>query len=99
MKAALANTPKHDFALPGGEVRKVTLCSTGRPEVFIAGTEPDHVCGNGETPPPRASVKKAAVAPADVAVPSPAAAPSDSIGDGQTFQTLQNSPPTASPTR
>jgi penicillin-binding protein 1A len=84
MKAALAGTPKHDFALPAGEVRKVTLCSTGRPEVFIAGTEPERVCGNGETPAPR--VKKAAPA----AVATPAAVPSDSIGDGTVFKSLQN---------
>jgi penicillin-binding protein 1A len=30
MKAALAKTPKHDFAMPSGEVRRVTLCDTGR---------------------------------------------------------------------
>ncbi len=53
MKSALAKTPKHDFVFPGGEVRRVTLCGSGQPEVFLAGTEPAHVCGDGETPPPR----------------------------------------------
>jgi penicillin-binding protein 1A len=95
MKAALAKTPKHDFVLPGGEVRKVTLCSTGRPEVFISGTEPARVCGNGETPAPRAIHKPNAAVPApdDTAVPTPAAVPPDSIGDGTTFQTLTNGTP------
>ena len=70
MKAALAKTPKHDFALPSGEVRRVTLCDTGRSEVFLSGTEPSHTCGNGETPPPawavqttHAALKKAAAVP------------------------------------
>jgi penicillin-binding protein 1A len=53
MKSALATTPKHDFVFPGGEVRRVTLCGSGQPEVFLAGTEPAHVCGDGETPAPR----------------------------------------------
>src|SRR5471032_2844074 len=48
MKAALAKTPKHDFVLPAGEVRKVTLCGSGKPEVFLVGTEPAHTCGDGE---------------------------------------------------
>ncbi len=52
MKAALAKTPKHDFALPAGEVRRVTLCGSGQSEVFLDGTEPAHVCGDGETPAP-----------------------------------------------
>jgi penicillin-binding protein 1A len=90
MKAALANTPKRDFALPGGEVRKVTLCSTGRPEVFVSGTEPERVCGNGETPAPRAEPKKPVPAAArdrvdvlDATPPPPA-----SIGDGTNFVPL-----------
>ena len=99
MKKALEKTPKHDFVLPGGEVRKVTLCSTGRPEVFIRGTEPERVCGNGETPAPRvpAKPKAPALAPA-AAVPTPVAVPTDAIGDGTTFQTLQNYP-SAAPVR
>ena len=36
---------KHDFVLPAGEVRRVTLCGTGRDEVFLTGTEPSHTCG------------------------------------------------------
>jgi penicillin-binding protein 1A len=57
MKAALAKTPKHDFALPAGEIHRVTLCGSGQSEVFLDGTQPAHVCGNGETPPPRRSAK------------------------------------------
>jgi penicillin-binding protein 1A len=96
MKAALAKTPKHDFALPAGEVRRVTLCDTGRSEVFITGTEPSHICGNGETPPPaverravRAAVPKAK---ATIAAPAEPAAPPDAVGDGQNFETLDTKP-------
>jgi penicillin-binding protein 1A len=53
MQGALAKTPKHDFELPAGEVRRVTLCGSGASEVFLDGTEPAHVCGNGETPAPK----------------------------------------------
>jgi penicillin-binding protein 1A len=60
MKAALAKTPKHDFILPAGEVRRVTLCGSGQSEVFLNGTEPAHVCGDGETPAPRSSASPAA---------------------------------------
>ncbi|MEO7040337.1 MAG: PBP1A family penicillin-binding protein, partial [Candidatus Elarobacter sp.] len=45
MKKALEKTPKHDFELPVGEVHKVKLCSTGKTEVFLAGTEPERTCG------------------------------------------------------
>jgi penicillin-binding protein 1A len=94
MKAALAGTPKHDFAFPAGEVRRVTLCDTGRPEVFIAGTEPARTCGDGSTPPPataKAPAKKAA------AIAAPATpVPPDAVGDGQTFQTLDTNPQPAS---
>ncbi|HEV8022515.1 MAG TPA: PBP1A family penicillin-binding protein [Candidatus Lustribacter sp.] len=100
MKAALAKTPKHDFALPSGEVRRVTLCDTGRSEVFLSGTEPSHTCGNGETPPPswaaktaNAAVKKAAAVPkAPVAAPATPGAPDNSVGDGETFESLDNKP-------
>ncbi len=40
MKHALAHTPKRDFTIPTGEVRVMTLCSLGRKEVFVRGTEP-----------------------------------------------------------
>jgi penicillin-binding protein 1A len=97
MKAALAKTPKHDFVFPSGEVRRVTLCDTGKSEVFISGTEPSHVCGDGSTPPPYGGpAKKSAVAAvkapkAAIAKPAPTDPP-DSIGDGQTFQTLDTKP-------
>jgi penicillin-binding protein 1A len=68
MKAALAKTPKHDFVLPAGEVRRVTLCGSGASEVFLDGTQPAHVCGDGETPPPRRR-RSAADAPPPAATP------------------------------
>ncbi len=102
MKAALAKTPKHDFVMPAGEVRRVTLCDTGKPEVFLTNTVPAHICGDGSTPPPYTPPVKhtAARAPADDAVAAPAtpaaaaipAPPKDAIGDGTTFQTLQTKP-------
>jgi penicillin-binding protein 1A len=107
MKAALAKTPKHDFVMPAGEVRRVTLCDTGRSEVFITGTEPSHTCGDGATPNPYVQqpakstgspVKKAAAVPkAAIAPPQAPATPNDSIGDGTTFESL-DSKPQAAPT-
>jgi penicillin-binding protein 1A len=101
MKAALAKTPKHDFVLPAGEVRRVTLCDTGRPEVFLTGTEPSHICGDGSTPPPvseaaktaAAAAKKAAAVPkAAVAAPAAPASPVDGVGDGSQFESLDTKP-------
>ncbi len=101
MKAALAKTPKHDFVQPAGEVRRVTLCDTGRPEVFLTGTEPSHTCGNGETPPPvteaaraaAAAARKAAAVPkAAIAAPATPAPPPNAVGDGTTFETLDTKP-------
>jgi penicillin-binding protein 1A len=40
MKRALAHTPKRKFPVPVGEVRVMTLCSSGHQEVFVNGTEP-----------------------------------------------------------
>jgi penicillin-binding protein 1A len=54
MRAALAKTPKHDFALPVGEVERLRMCDTGKVEVFLTGTEPAHTCGEVvASPPPR----------------------------------------------
>jgi penicillin-binding protein 1A len=101
MKAALAKTPKHDFVLPAGEVRRVTLCDTGRPEVFLTGTEPSHICGDGSTPPPAsessktaaAATKKAVRVPrAAIAAPAAPAAPADGVGDGSQFDSLDTKP-------
>jgi penicillin-binding protein 1A len=103
MKAALTHTPKHDFAMPAGEVRRVTLCDTGKSEVFLAGTEPSHTCGDGATPPPAweqvpkkapatADQKAAAVPKAAIATPAAPAAPADAIGDGTTFESLDTQP-------
>ncbi|MGD1065957.1 MAG: PBP1A family penicillin-binding protein [Vulcanimicrobiaceae bacterium] len=93
MKAALAHTPKHDFAFPGGEVKKVRMCGTGKVEVFLTGTEPANMCTLPlETSKPEAlpsSSVHAAVptapvpAPKPVAKAAPAAPQVDSVGDGQ----------------
>ena len=91
MKAALAKTPKHDFVFPAGEVRRVTLCDTGRPEVFLTGTEPSHVCGDGSTPPPVAESVKPAAAAVKKAAVVPKAAP-DGVGDGTQFESLDTKP-------
>ncbi|GAC1537701.1 MAG: penicillin-binding protein 1A [Candidatus Velthaea sp.] len=102
MKAALAKTPKHDFVLPAGEVRKVTLCGSNKPEVFLVGTEPSHTCGNGEDVPAHKKRKTAdaaiatppavaaAAPPEPISVSSAAAdAPPNSIGDGTNFTKLE----------
>jgi len=101
MKKALEKTPKHDFVLPVGEVHKVKLCSTGKTEVYLAGTEPQHTCGSpDDTVTPRHGTR------ADVTLPAPAAPapiaramqlpppvvpltpPPDTIGDGQAYVQL-----------
>jgi penicillin-binding protein 1A len=94
MKAALAKTPKHDFVQPAGEVRRVTLCDTGRPEVFLTGTEPSHTCGNGSTPAPVAPAAKKVVAVPKAAIAPPAApaTPVSGVGDGTNFETLDTKP-------
>ena len=101
MKAALAKTPKHDFVLPAGEVRRVTLCDTGRPEVFLSGTEPSHICGDGSTPAPVSAAKTAATATkkagavpkAAIGAPAAPATPVDGVGDG-TLDTKPQAQPT-----
>jgi len=105
MKAALEKTPKHDFVLPEGEVRRVTLCGTGKSEVFLVGTEPSHTCGNGLPTTTHSKSKTAAAAVPDVPLaaavaPKPVKAaattdtpPTNSIGDGQTFVKLDNAAP------
>jgi penicillin-binding protein 1A len=107
MKAALAHTPKHDFVMPSGEVRRVTLCDTGKPEVFLTDTVPVRTCGDGSTPAPAAPVtvqhvthaKTAATATADddnavtePAAPAAPAPPKNAVGDGTTFQSLDTRP-------
>jgi penicillin-binding protein 1A len=83
MKAALAKTPKHEFAFPRGEVKKIALCS-GKTEVFLAGTEPYESCGNTRN--------NAALAPIPApAVPkSPPTVPPDKVGNGEVFMRLDN---------
>lgn len=73
MKHALEHTPKHDFPVPMGEVRIMTLCSTGRQEVFVAGTEPR----NDDCTPHRYRSYTAPVAPV-----APTALPSVDVIDG-----------------
>jgi penicillin-binding protein 1A len=47
MRAALANTPKHDFMFPSTELRKVAYCGTARKyEYFLEGTEPTGTCAS-----------------------------------------------------
>jgi penicillin-binding protein 1A len=48
MKAALANTPKHDFIYPSTEIaRRPTCGNADRVEFFLAGNEPNGRCANG----------------------------------------------------
>jgi penicillin-binding protein 1A len=110
MKKALEKVKPHDFVLPIGEVHKVKLCGTGRDEVFLAGTEPEHTCGSAdgdpaisprkrthayEAPPaPVAPVAKAALPRTPPAV-TPLTPPPDSIGDGRAFVRLDE--PTTAP--
>jgi penicillin-binding protein 1A len=76
MKAALATTPKHDFLLPTGEVRRLKLCGTGRSEVFLVGTEPAHTCGvDVATPRPSASGTPNAIATPAPVVATPQETP------------------------
>jgi penicillin-binding protein 1A len=78
MKKALANVKPNDFVLPVGEVHKARLCGTGRDEVFLAGTEPEHTCGtpDAETGTATRKRKHAYVAPVAPALPvAKAAAP------------------------
>jgi penicillin-binding protein 1A len=85
MKEALAGTPPHDFAFPQGEVVRVTLCGSGRSEVFLSGTEPSHTCGDGATPVPFAPpVKKVVPAAKTAAAPAASSTP---VTAGQTFDT------------
>jgi penicillin-binding protein 1A len=47
MKAALAGVPKHDFAFPATELRKLAYCGEGkRYEYFLDGTEPAAPCAS-----------------------------------------------------
>jgi hypothetical protein len=47
MKAALADTPKHDFVYPATEVRKMAYCGSGKKyEYFLEGTEPSGTCAS-----------------------------------------------------
>lgn len=96
MKEALAGTPPRDFAFPAGEVRRVTLCGSGRSEVFLSGSEPSHVCGDGATPVPFAPrVKKALPAAKTAAAPAASSAPGTTAG--QTFDTLDSPRTPATP--
>jgi penicillin-binding protein 1A len=109
MKQALAKTPKHDFVMPSGEVRKVRLCGTGKTEVFLAGTEPARTCGSPDDASPSPRTRAGLAPPAAPAVPIakaetlklpppvvPLTPPPNSIGDGQT-QVPLGPEPTAAP--
>jgi penicillin-binding protein 1A len=71
MRAALANVAKHDFTLPGSEVRKLACGPSRKPEYYLNGTEPSCAYG-GAAPAPAAP---AAQAPARTAAPVAAVAP------------------------
>ena len=106
MKAALAGTKPKDFAVPRGEVRRVKLCSTGKIEAFLVGTEPERTCGSAEDEKVPGKRKHgldqtAVLTPAAVAIPKPAlprvppaikplTPPPNVIGDGQTFERLDS---------
>ncbi|HEY0797738.1 MAG TPA: penicillin-binding transpeptidase domain-containing protein, partial [Candidatus Baltobacteraceae bacterium] len=48
MKAALANTPKHEFIYPSTEVHRLATCGNPeRLEFFLEGTQPNGHCVNG----------------------------------------------------
>jgi penicillin-binding protein 1A len=107
MKQALAKTPKHDFVMPAGEVRKVRLCGTGKTEVFLAGTEPARTCGSPDEASPGPRTRAALAPPAAPVVPIakaealpppvvPLTPPPNSVGDGQT-QVPLGPEPTAAP--
>jgi penicillin-binding protein 1A len=105
MKKALEKTPKHDFVLPAGEVRKVRLCGSGKSEVFLVGTEPAHTCGSGDEKQSVPAVPAAAgpaVPLAKGAAPqvpppvTPLTPPPNSVGDGQA-QIPLGGEPTAAP--
>jgi len=95
MKAALAHTPKHDFTFPGGEVKKVRMCGTGKVEVFLTGTEPPDMCTLPLEPSKASAVPSAArpaaiptvapvrAAPVPPAAVAPAAPTTDTVTDGQ----------------
>jgi penicillin-binding protein 1A len=78
MKAALANTPKHDFPFPSDEVAKVTGCGRGS-EYYLRGTEPEYGCGSSidtyeaeqdTSYPQAASLPQPTVPPASATPPS-----------------------------
>ncbi|HYW52647.1 MAG TPA: PBP1A family penicillin-binding protein [Dongiaceae bacterium] len=108
MRKALEKTKPHDFVMPIGEVHKLKLCGTGKDEVFVAGTEPVHTCGEASgdpstTPTTVRRHRRAAVPPAAplghvasaLRVPPtivPLTPPPDTIGDGQTSVRLDAQP-------
>jgi len=76
MKAALAKVPRHEFAFPGTEVRKVAYC--GQPkkfEYFLQGTEPASSCAAAGYYRPRAVYQAAPAAAPLAAALSVAALP------------------------
>ena len=58
MKAALAKTPRHEFAYPSTEVRKLAYCGQPRKyEYFLEGTQPHASCASaGYAGPPRTAM-------------------------------------------
>lgn len=97
MKAALASVPKHDFAYPASELRKLAYCGGGkRYEYFLDGTEPAASCASAgydgrsrtayDAPPVVAEPIAAGAPRAPVAHPAlpaarPTAAPSNALSE------------------
>ena len=64
MRAALANTPPHDFPFPSEEVERVAACN-GTVDVYLIGTEPTDMCAHVLPAPTPMSVGAADPLPAE----------------------------------
>ena len=80
MKAALANTPAHQFAFPQDEVAKVPACGGGGYEYYLVGTQPLSPCGaprlNADPNAPAGAAVPAAAVASPSALPAKEALPS-----------------------
>jgi penicillin-binding protein 1A len=84
MKAALAGTPRHDFAFPADEVAKMASCGGGGSEYYLKGTEGESPCGRAigtyaaQNAEPYATLAPyASLPPEPTLPPTPTALPSD----------------------
>lgn len=104
MKAALINTPKHDFLFPEGEVVKVRACGggIGGYEYFLQGTQPLSNCAAPTRGVPSMN-PNAAPSIAPIVVPMPGVLPTplpingtqppNTVGDGKNFVPLDSATP------